>query len=45
MTSIVINHCDRAVLLDKGRVAYEGAGAEVVKRYLEATGLAVAPAR
>ena len=43
--NIVINHCDRAVLLDQGRVSFEGPGAEVVKRYMEATGAVPKPAQ
>jgi len=44
-TVLVVSHdprtiadfCDRALLLDEGRVAYEGTGSDVVKAYLERT--------
>jgi ABC-type polysaccharide/polyol phosphate transport system ATPase subunit len=36
---IVTSYCDRAILVEAGRVRYEGSGAEVAARYLEmATG-------
>jgi ABC-type polysaccharide/polyol phosphate transport system ATPase subunit len=38
---VVSTFCDRAILLDAGRVVLEGSGAEVADRYLAAAAASV----